>query len=159
MILYCIFLHEIAKKSLDEVLITSLISLGYITIMNQRLGLFASRAINSLARAPPSRKLYTDHIYPYPFKYFNEYKYPSVQCYRENWEIPQRFQKREMVVGVWMMRLFWTYWFWSFFHDPNALFGHFHLPDPNLWTDEELGIPPLEAGSYKDWVDKAVAEE
>ncbi|XP_007532142.1 NADH dehydrogenase [ubiquinone] 1 beta subcomplex subunit 2, mitochondrial [Erinaceus europaeus] len=38
-----------------------------------------------------------------------------------------------------------TMWFWilwRFWHDWEAVLGHFPYPDPSQWTDEELGIPP-----------------
>ncbi|XP_074123840.1 NADH dehydrogenase [ubiquinone] 1 beta subcomplex subunit 2, mitochondrial [Sminthopsis crassicaudata] len=40
-----------------------------------------------------------------------------------------------------------TMWFWilwRFWHDSDAVLGHFPYPDPSQWTDEELGIPPDE---------------
>jgi hypothetical protein len=123
--------------------------------MNNKLPLFASRLfgrINKINNAP-SRKLYTDHIYPYPFKYFNEKVYPNLHCYRENWEWNENMTK-ETRNSIWGMRIFWAWFFYNFFHDPGALFGHHTFPDPSKWTDEELGIPPLEAGSYTDWESK-----
>ncbi|VDI71646.1 NADH dehydrogenase (ubiquinone) 1 beta subcomplex subunit 2 [Mytilus galloprovincialis] len=36
-------------------------------------------------------------------------------------------------------------WFWIFYKcitDYGHLMPHFKIPDPNQWTDEELGIPP-----------------
>lgn len=116
--------------------------------MNNRIPLFASKLFRRLPKTSdaPSRKLYTDHIYPYPFKYFNEKVYPSTFLYRENWDTPKGAAK-EARNSIWGMRLFWTYFFWNLFHDPGALFGHHTFPDPSMWTDEELGIPPLEAGS------------
>ncbi|XP_057589513.1 NADH dehydrogenase [ubiquinone] 1 beta subcomplex subunit 2, mitochondrial [Hippopotamus amphibius kiboko] len=38
-----------------------------------------------------------------------------------------------------------TMWFWilwRFWHDSDAVLGHFPYPDPSQWTDEELGILP-----------------
>lgn len=38
-----------------------------------------------------------------------------------------------------------TMWFWilwRFWHDSDAVLGHFAYPDPSQWTDEELGILP-----------------
>lgn len=52
------------------------------------------------------------------------------------------------------MRFFWTYWFYSLYQDPHVFTGHFHFPDPDLWTDEELGIPPDSEGSYYEWLEK-----
>ncbi|XP_037370402.1 NADH dehydrogenase [ubiquinone] 1 beta subcomplex subunit 2, mitochondrial [Talpa occidentalis] len=40
-----------------------------------------------------------------------------------------------------------TMWFWilwRFWHDSDAVLGHFAYPDPSQWTDEELGILPDE---------------
>ncbi|XP_053459609.1 NADH dehydrogenase [ubiquinone] 1 beta subcomplex subunit 2, mitochondrial-like [Nycticebus coucang] len=37
-----------------------------------------------------------------------------------------------------------TMWFWilwHFWHDSDAVLGHFPYPDPSQWTEEELGIP------------------
>lgn len=99
------------------------------------------------------RKLYTDHIYPYPFNYFNNVKYPSQVLYRESWPDP-KWQKTHNMLGKNLMRFFWTYIWWSAFWDPGALglVSHVHLPDPRKWTDEELGIPPDSYGSYEDWI-------
>ncbi|XP_072001337.1 NADH dehydrogenase [ubiquinone] 1 beta subcomplex subunit 2, mitochondrial [Engystomops pustulosus] len=36
----------------------------------------------------------------------------------------------------------WFWILWHFWHEPDAVFGHFPYPDPSQWTDEELGIPP-----------------
>ncbi|XP_036593478.1 NADH dehydrogenase [ubiquinone] 1 beta subcomplex subunit 2, mitochondrial-like [Trichosurus vulpecula] len=38
-----------------------------------------------------------------------------------------------------------TMWFWilwCFWHDSDAVLGHFPYPDPSQWTDEELSILP-----------------
>uniref|UniRef100_A0A6G1SK67 NADH dehydrogenase [ubiquinone] 1 beta subcomplex subunit 2, mitochondrial n=1 Tax=Aceria tosichella TaxID=561515 RepID=A0A6G1SK67_9ACAR len=112
-----------------------------------KLSLFASRTFRHSPRPSnvPARKLYTDQIYPYPYKYFNEKVYPTFHCYRENWDL-SHVTRTEARNSIWGMRLFWTYFFWSLFHDPGALFGHHTFPDPSKWTDEELGIPPLEEG-------------
>ena len=124
--------------------------------MNNRLPLFASKVLRRCVpkySEAPSRKLYTDQIYPYPYSYFNDKIYPSYDFYRENWEHTEGM-KREGRNSIWGMRFFWTYFFWSFFHNPGALFGHHTLPDPSMWTDEELGIPPLEAGPCPKVVSK-----
>lgn len=126
--------------------------------MNQRLGLFASQAFKRLIKAPSSRKLYTDQIDPYPHKYFREEKFPQTECYRENWDYPKGFDVT-ITRGIWMMRLFWAYFFWNLFHDPAAIWGHATFPDPSKWTDEELGIPPLDAGSYREWAEKQIKDE
>ncbi|KFO30120.1 NADH dehydrogenase [ubiquinone] 1 beta subcomplex subunit 2, mitochondrial [Fukomys damarensis] len=36
----------------------------------------------------------------------------------------------------------WFWILWRFWHDSDAVLGHFTYPDPSQWTDEELGIPP-----------------
>lgn len=38
----------------------------------------------------------------------------------------------------------WANMFYFFWYDPDTLLGHptFQMPEPGLWTDEELGIPP-----------------
>uniref|UniRef100_A0A2K6UE09 NADH dehydrogenase [ubiquinone] 1 beta subcomplex subunit 2, mitochondrial n=1 Tax=Saimiri boliviensis boliviensis TaxID=39432 RepID=A0A2K6UE09_SAIBB len=46
---------------------------------------------------------------------------------------------------IWGETLSATMWFWilwRFWHDSEAVLGHFPYPDPSQWTDEELGIPP-----------------
>ncbi|XP_057407804.1 NADH dehydrogenase [ubiquinone] 1 beta subcomplex subunit 2, mitochondrial-like [Balaenoptera acutorostrata] len=35
---------------------------------------------------------------------------------------------------------FWI--LWRFWHDSDAVLGHFPYPDPSQWTDEELDILP-----------------
>ncbi|CAN7993589.1 unnamed protein product [Ixodes pacificus] len=43
--------------------------------------------------------------------------------------------------------LFTFMWFWVFYHvitDYQHLTGHYIRPDGTKWTDEELGIPPLD---------------
>nr|XP_032638400.1 NADH dehydrogenase [ubiquinone] 1 beta subcomplex subunit 2, mitochondrial-like [Chelonoidis abingdonii] len=36
----------------------------------------------------------------------------------------------------------WFWILWHFWHNPDAVLGHFPYPDASKWTDEELGIPP-----------------
>ncbi|XP_078524316.1 NADH dehydrogenase [ubiquinone] 1 beta subcomplex subunit 2, mitochondrial [Lissotriton helveticus] len=36
----------------------------------------------------------------------------------------------------------WFWILWHFWHDYEAVLGHFPYPDSSKWTDEELGIPP-----------------
>ncbi|XP_055506073.1 NADH dehydrogenase [ubiquinone] 1 beta subcomplex subunit 2, mitochondrial [Leucoraja erinacea] len=38
----------------------------------------------------------------------------------------------------------WFWIFWHMWHNPDAVTGHFQYPDPSKWTDEELGIPPID---------------
>lgn len=52
-------------------------------------------------------------------------------------------------IRLFWIRVFrtWLWWtiFYRFWFDPNALLGHqegWRKPNPLLWTDEELGIPP-----------------
>ncbi|KAG5845885.1 NADH dehydrogenase [ubiquinone] 1 beta subcomplex subunit 2, mitochondrial [Anguilla rostrata] len=52
----------------------------------------------------------------------------------------QHFQAELLSGAMW----FWI--LWHFWHDPDAVFGHFPWPDASKWTDEELGIPPLGEG-------------
>uniref|UniRef100_A0A8D0GDN5 NADH dehydrogenase [ubiquinone] 1 beta subcomplex subunit 2, mitochondrial n=1 Tax=Sphenodon punctatus TaxID=8508 RepID=A0A8D0GDN5_SPHPU len=40
--------------------------------------------------------------------------------------------------------LMWFWILWSFWHNSEAVLGHFPYPDSSEWTDEELGIPPDE---------------
>ncbi|KAK6633894.1 hypothetical protein RUM44_004501 [Polyplax serrata] len=43
-----------------------------------------------------------------------------------------------------LMTTFWWWNFWHLFSDWEELFGPFGLEKAENWTDEELGIPPLE---------------
>ncbi|XP_034258651.1 NADH dehydrogenase [ubiquinone] 1 beta subcomplex subunit 2, mitochondrial [Pantherophis guttatus] len=52
---------------------------------------------------------------------------------------PPRFA---VVIGEASSGLMWFWILWRFWHDPDEVLGHFPFPDPSLWTDEELGIPP-----------------
>uniref|UniRef100_A0A8C3YKP1 NADH dehydrogenase [ubiquinone] 1 beta subcomplex subunit 2, mitochondrial n=1 Tax=Catagonus wagneri TaxID=51154 RepID=A0A8C3YKP1_9CETA len=36
----------------------------------------------------------------------------------------------------------WFWILWHFWHNSDAVLGHFPYPDPSQWTDEELGILP-----------------
>lgn len=36
----------------------------------------------------------------------------------------------------------WWWVLWHFWHEPEHITGEFEQPDPKLWTDKELGIPP-----------------
>jgi hypothetical protein len=44
--------------------------------------------------------------------------------------------------GLQVLTWFWI--FYNFWYDPDMLLGHpsYQPPNPELWTDEELGIPP-----------------
>lgn len=125
--------------------------------MNNRLGLFRE-AIKKFVRNPVKRKLYTVSIYPYPHHYINTKLYPGQVLYRETWPMPANAIYTNKV-ALWGFRSFWTYWFYMLFNDPSPILGHFTLPDPRQWTDEELGIPPDEAGSYEDWLKQHDTED
>lgn len=115
------------------------------------LVIFLSISSASMSVGKGQRHLYTDQIYPYPFNYINTKKYPSQPCYRETWNSPP-WQARDNMIAKWMMRGFWSIFFYQLFHDPGVILGHSHLPDPSMWTDAELGIPPDEEGTYEEWV-------
>lgn len=119
--------------------------------MNNNLGLFRAARRVALGHPAPRRKLYTDHIYPYPYNYFNNVVYPSQHLYRETWEMPQRAIISN-VAAKWGFRMFWVYFWYQLFSDPGVIIGHTHHPDPSKWTDAELGIPSDEEGSYYDWL-------
>lgn len=38
--------------------------------------------------------------------------------------------------------IMWWWIFWHLWKQPEHVFGEHPRPDPLLWTDEELGIPP-----------------
>lgn len=129
-------------------------------MLRNRLALFAK----SLGKSPKfatcaKRDLYTDQIYPYPHNYINTKKWPGYYTYRENFEMPPWYNK-ETFTTKWMMRLFWFYFFINLYNDPGVLLGHHTFPDPSKWTDEELGIPPEDIGSYKEWLaSKEISED
>ncbi|XP_062991134.1 NADH dehydrogenase [ubiquinone] 1 beta subcomplex subunit 2, mitochondrial [Elgaria multicarinata webbii] len=53
---------------------------------------------------------------------------------------------RSQVIKAELLSSFMWFWIlWHFWHDPDAVLGHFPYPDPSKWTDEELGIPPDDA--------------
>lgn len=124
--------------------------------MNNKLGLFREAAKQFVRSRGAKRKLYTDSIYPYPFGYFNNKIYPSQVCYRETWPISERMLRSKRN-GAYLMKIFWTLWWYSLFSDPGVILGHYHLPDPTMWTDAELGIPPDHYGRYDEWLDKTLA--
>ncbi|XP_029317742.1 NADH dehydrogenase [ubiquinone] 1 beta subcomplex subunit 2, mitochondrial [Cottoperca gobio] len=47
----------------------------------------------------------------------------------------QKFHAEFLSAAMW----FWI--LWHFWHDPDAVMGHFPWPEASEWTDEELGIP------------------
>lgn len=78
--------------------------------------------------------------------------------YRETWgEAPWEARDKKLAWYCW--RFFWAWWWYQLFSDPGALLGHLSLPDPEKWTDAELGIPPDEYGSYEDWLEKTLDEQ
>lgn len=123
--------------------------------MNSRFRLF-HEALGRISRTSPDckRRLYTDTIYPYPHNHIGSKVYPTRYFYRENWKTNEKdaFENKE----VWLFsRAFWAYIWYNIFAHPEAFMGHFPGDiDPTKWTDEELGIPPLEEGSYYEWYEK-----
>lgn len=128
--------------------------------MNSRLGLFRAAICRaSRANADCKRKLYTDPIYPYPHHHMATKVYPSRYFYRENF-LPNKddiWDEKELWV---LSRAFWAYIWYHIFKHREAYLGHFPSDiDPTKWTDEQLGIPPLEEGSYYDWYEKNRIED
>ncbi|XP_017267164.1 NADH dehydrogenase [ubiquinone] 1 beta subcomplex subunit 2, mitochondrial isoform X1 [Kryptolebias marmoratus] len=56
-------------------------------------------------------------------------------------QFPQLTKKQQFDAEV-ISGLMWFWILWHFWHDSDAVLGHFPWPDPSQWTDEELGIPP-----------------
>lgn len=83
----------------------------------------------------------------------NEVRHPGMLMYRETWIYPE-FSKKHDREGKIAYRLFWLYFFFMCFDRPELIFGHFNEPDPSKWTDEELGIPPDDLGTYADWINE-----
>ncbi|XP_066489922.1 NADH dehydrogenase [ubiquinone] 1 beta subcomplex subunit 2, mitochondrial [Tiliqua scincoides] len=50
--------------------------------------------------------------------------------------------RSQVITGEVLSGFMWFWILWNFWHDPDAVLGHFPYPDPSKWTDEELGIPP-----------------
>lgn len=119
-----------------------------------RIGLLSRFAVcKSKTIAPIStRKLYTDTIYPYPFKYVNSLS-PGEMEYRETYKFND-WDYYSQKSGHFGMVMFWTYIWYMTFSYPDVLSGHWHFPDPKDFTDEELGIPPDEEGPYADWLQR-----
>lgn len=127
--------------------------------MNNRVALFVNAAKRfAQNKKVATRRLYTDHIYPYPFEYINTRVHPGQYCYRETFrEVPWHQSDKNTAWYLW--RMFWAIWWYQLFSDPGALIGHHTFPDPSKWTDEELGIPPDQQGSYYDWLEKMGEEQ
>ncbi|XP_035662960.1 NADH dehydrogenase [ubiquinone] 1 beta subcomplex subunit 2, mitochondrial-like [Branchiostoma floridae] len=43
-----------------------------------------------------------------------------------------------------LMGFFWFWILWHTWHSPEDILGHFPWPRAEEWSDEELGIPPLD---------------
>ncbi|XP_042325847.1 NADH dehydrogenase [ubiquinone] 1 beta subcomplex subunit 2, mitochondrial [Sceloporus undulatus] len=56
-------------------------------------------------------------------------------------QFPEQTRSQQVTAEV-LSSLMWFWILWKFWHDPDAVLGHFPYPDPSKWTDEELGIPP-----------------
>ncbi|XP_028745169.1 NADH dehydrogenase [ubiquinone] 1 beta subcomplex subunit 2, mitochondrial [Peromyscus leucopus] len=52
--------------------------------------------------------------------------------------------RNQKIQAEFISSLMWFWILWRFWHDSDAVLGHFSYPDPSQWTDEELGIPPDE---------------
>ncbi|XP_061494771.1 NADH dehydrogenase [ubiquinone] 1 beta subcomplex subunit 2, mitochondrial [Rhineura floridana] len=50
--------------------------------------------------------------------------------------------RANVIKGEILSGFMWFWILWHFWHEPEAVLGHFPYPDPFKWTDEELGIPP-----------------
>lgn len=55
---------------------------------------------------------------------------------------PPQITKKQVFEAEFLSGAMWFWILWHFWHDPDAVLGHFPWPDPSQWTDEELGIPP-----------------
>lgn len=121
--------------------------------MNSRLGLFRNifkRAVGA-EKLGAKRRLYTDSIYPYPNRYFNEKLYPSMPIYRETFVQPEWSHRQNRIV-IHFMKFFWAYIWYNAFSNPEYIFGHYKYPDMTKFSDEELGIPPSREGPYDEWL-------
>ncbi|XP_042533170.1 NADH dehydrogenase [ubiquinone] 1 beta subcomplex subunit 2, mitochondrial [Dipodomys spectabilis] len=58
-------------------------------------------------------------------------------------QFPQ-LTRSQVLQGEFFSALMWFWILWRFWHDSDAVLGHFTYPDPSQWTDEELGILPDE---------------
>ncbi|XP_071071414.1 NADH dehydrogenase [ubiquinone] 1 beta subcomplex subunit 2, mitochondrial [Dasypus novemcinctus] len=56
-------------------------------------------------------------------------------------QFPQ-LTRSQVIQAEFFSAVMWFWIFWRFWHDSDAVLGHFPYPDPSQWTDEELGIPP-----------------
>ncbi|KAL0280920.1 UNVERIFIED_CONTAM: hypothetical protein PYX00_002072 [Menopon gallinae] len=62
--------------------------------------------------------------------------------YRSYNEPPQWEKRTALALGTFM----WGWIIYHFINDFDHITGEYVTPDPSLWTDEELGIPPDSAG-------------
>ncbi|XP_038609142.1 NADH dehydrogenase [ubiquinone] 1 beta subcomplex subunit 2, mitochondrial [Tachyglossus aculeatus] len=56
-------------------------------------------------------------------------------------QYPQLTKSQVFQAELWSGAM-WFWILWRFWHDSDAVLGHFPYPDASKWTDEELGIPP-----------------
>nr|XP_002722908.2 NADH dehydrogenase [ubiquinone] 1 beta subcomplex subunit 2, mitochondrial [Oryctolagus cuniculus]XP_051691075.1 NADH dehydrogenase [ubiquinone] 1 beta subcomplex subunit 2, mitochondrial [Oryctolagus cuniculus] len=56
-------------------------------------------------------------------------------------QFPQ-LTRSQVIRGEVFSATMWFWILWRFWHDSDAVLGHFPYPDPAQWTDEELGILP-----------------
>ncbi|KAI5273986.1 NADH dehydrogenase [ubiquinone] 1 beta subcomplex subunit 2, mitochondrial [Manis pentadactyla] len=56
-------------------------------------------------------------------------------------QFPQ-LTRSQVIQAEFFSATMWFWILWRFWHDSDAVLGHFAYPDPSQWTDEELGIPP-----------------
>ncbi|XP_028929066.1 NADH dehydrogenase [ubiquinone] 1 beta subcomplex subunit 2, mitochondrial [Ornithorhynchus anatinus] len=56
-------------------------------------------------------------------------------------QYPQLTKSQVFQAELWS-GVMWFWILWRFWHDSDAVLGHFPYPDASQWTDEELGIPP-----------------
>ncbi|XP_029018575.1 NADH dehydrogenase [ubiquinone] 1 beta subcomplex subunit 2, mitochondrial [Betta splendens] len=55
---------------------------------------------------------------------------------------PPQITKSQKFKSEFLGGLMWFWILWHFWHNPDAVLGHFPWPNASEWTDEELGIPP-----------------
>jgi len=118
-----------------------------------RIGILTTSACRRSRVRAPRRTLCTDHIYPHPKQYLDEIHFKPQAVYRENFYVRPR-HLQDIKIGKMVMTFFWAWFSFQLYDDPGVILGHFHPPNPALWTDEELGVPPLEEGSYIEWLEK-----
>jgi len=56
----------------------------------------------------------------------------------------QNIPKKHIYMAEGIMAFMWYWILWHCWYEPDHLVGHFPYPDPSKWTDEELGIPPID---------------